>query len=140
MKGNNTDPSSRIKQIDHRIQIVLQHFQFVIQFNSDCLKRTLCRISSGLLHFHRDGLPNNFRQFPRRCNRLLLSLVHYMFCNIFCKFIFTVIADDPIEIHLAVVIDNIPCRKTLSVIHAHIKRRIGVPVGKSPLRCVKLER
>ena len=71
---------------------------------------------------------------------LLLSLVHYMFCNIFCKFIFTVIADDPIEIHLAVVIDNIPCRETLSVIHAHIKRRIGVPVGKSPLRCVKLER
>ena len=54
-----------------------------------------------------------------------------MFCNIFRKFIFTVITYDPVQFFFLIAIDNI-CRCTaLSLVHAHIQGCI-YPVGKSP--------
>ena len=97
-------------------------------------------MSSCHLYFHRDCSLNDRIQFAGRLDRFLLSCTYNVLGNILRKPVLSVVADDTKQLHLTVFIDDISRRQFLSVIHAHIKRCVLAPVGKSPLRCIKLKR
>ena len=91
------------------------------------------------LDFHRDRLTDDLSQFSGRSDRCLLSGSHNVFRYILCKFIFTVITNDPVQFSFFVTIDNISGGTTLPLIHSHIQRCVGA-IGKSSLLIVQLIR
>ena len=139
MESDDADSSAIIKQINHTIQGFSKDIQFTVQFDSDCLKSSFCRMSSGRLNLHRNGLTDDLCQFSGCLNRCLCSRSHNMLRNIFCKFIFSVITNDPVKFFFVVAIDNISSRTTLSLIHSHVKRCI-YPVGKATFFVIQLIR
>ena len=120
MKRNNTDPSSRIQKINHLIQRIPEHIQFMITLNANCLKGFLGRMPV-CPHLCRYCRFDDLIQFSCCLNRLVPPCNRNMLCNIFSKLILSVIADNPIKFLFRIFIDNILCLKRLSVIHSHIK-------------------
>ena len=61
-------------------------------------------------HLHRDRCLDDLGQFSCRFNPFLLSCLYDVLCDIFREFILSIIADDPVQIHLIVFINDI-CRR-----------------------------
>ena len=96
------------------------------------IRSNYCYMVNELKNLHRNGLTDDICQFSGCLNRCLCSRSHNMLRNIFCKFIFSVITNDPVKFFFVVAIDNISSRTTLSLIHSHIKRRIHT-IGEATL-------
>ena len=75
----------------------------------------------------------DLRKLQCRLDRMDLPLSDDMLCNILCKTILTVIADNFIKLHLTVAIYDIRRGLIISLVHSHIKRGI-LPVGESAVR------
>ena len=94
-------------------------------------------MSSHRAHPGRNGCLNDLIQLKRRLDRLFHPRLHDMLCDVSGKLIFAVIPDNPVQRLLIVIIHDIPRRQSLTLVHAHIKRRV-ILVGKSPFRRVEL--
>ena len=96
MERNDAKSSARIQQVDHTVNGLLQHVQLPIQFNPNCLKRALCRMSAGGTHLCRDRAADNILKLKRRLDGLLRSRLHDMLCDVLCEAVFSVIPDHPV--------------------------------------------
>lgn len=117
----------------------LQHIQFSIDFNSNCLKSTFCRMgtvfSGSLWHSFFD----NIHQFSGGFDGLVGTLCHNKLRNAFCPAFFPISKNDTIQIGFAVCIDYIISAERLCGIHTHVQWRVLL-IGETTFRLIQLMR
>ena len=83
----------------------------------------------------RDRTADDLRELQCRLDRVDLPLSHDMLRDILRKAVLTVIADDLIQLHLAVSVYDVRRCLIVSLVHSHVQRGI-LPVGESTVRRV----
>ena len=138
MEGYYTQPSARVKQINHRIQRFLKYLKFSVTLYSQCLIGLLGRMSVHAL-LGRDGCLDYLVQFKGSVYLILLPCKHYMLGNILRKLLLSIGLNYSEKLLLRIIIDNILGRESLSPVHPHIKRTVE-SVRKPSLCFIKLIR
>ena len=106
MECNDAESAAFCQAVCRLVDGSLQHIQFSIDFNTNCLERTLCRMGAVFSGTLWHSLFDDIHQFSGGFDGLVSTLCHNKLRNAFCPTFFTISKNDAIQIGFAVCIDH----------------------------------
>ena len=139
MKCNHSYTPAAFQTFDRLRYNIFQNIQFIIHFNTDCLKRTFCRMRTILPRSLGNCLFDHIHKFKGSFNRLFRPFLNDKLSYSFTPAFFTITVNNIRQFFFFVTVNYIISIFFTFFIHPHIQRTI-MHIRKSTLRCVQLIR
>ena len=106
VEGDDGNSAIGIQKVNGIVQKLFQPVQLLVDFDTKCLEGAFGWVSALFANGKWDGLFDDCNKLSATFDWCFLTLDYNVFCNVFCKVIFALVANDCVQFVFVVGVDD----------------------------------